>query len=163
MPTRPFTWLGMIVAVGWVIAQLRRLETVEVRGRSMAPALLPGDRLIVRRANGAPNVGEVVVAGDPRHQRRELVKRVAAVRDAHVTLRGDNPSASTDSRDFGVLPVAGVRWRAVARYWPLRRMGLIPPAPIESLAAVPAPAPVEEGGEDACTVPGALVAGDTAP
>lgn len=160
MPTRPFTWLGMIVAAGWVIAQLRRLEAVEVRGSSMAPALLPGDRLIVRRASGAPNVGEVVVAGDPRDRRRELVKRVAAVRDAHVTLRGDNPSGSTDSRDFGVLPVAGVRWRVIARYWPPARIGLIPPAPIESLAAVPAPPPVEEGGEDACTVPGALIAGE---
>ena len=160
MPTRPFTWLGMIVAAGWVIAQLRRLETVEVRGASMAPTLVPGDRLIVRRASGAPNVGEVVVAGDPRDPRRELVKRVAAVRDAHVTLRGDNPSASTDSRSFGVLPVAGVRWRAVARYWPPARMGLIPPAPMESLAAVPAAPAVEEGGEAACAFPEALVAGE---
>jgi nickel-type superoxide dismutase maturation protease len=160
MPTRPFTWLGMIVAAGWVIAQLRRLEAVEVRGASMAPTLLPGDRLIARRASGAPNVGEVVVAGDPRDRRRELVKRVAAVRDAHVTLRGDNPAASTDSRAFGVLPVAGVRWRVVARYWPPARIGLIPPAPMESLAAVPPAVPVEEGGEAACAFPEALLAGE---
>ena len=160
MPTRPFTWLGMIVAAGWVIAQLRRLEAVEVRGTSMTPTLEPGDRLIVRRASGAPNVGEVVIAGDPRDRRRELVKRVAAVRDAHVTLRGDNPSASTDSRSFGVLPVAGVRWRAVARYWPPARIGRIPPAPMESLAAVPAATPVDEGGEAACAFPEALVAGE---
>jgi nickel-type superoxide dismutase maturation protease len=143
-----------------VIAQLRRLDAVEVRGTSMVPTLEPGDRLIVRRASGAPNVGEVVLAGDPRDGRRELVKRVAAVRDAHVTLRGDNASASTDSRSFGVLPVAGVRWRAVARYWPPARIGLIPPAPMTSLAATPAPLVVEEGGEAACAVPEALVAGD---
>ncbi|MEO8247341.1 MAG: nickel-type superoxide dismutase maturation protease [Chloroflexota bacterium] len=160
MTTRPFTWLGMIVAVGWVIAQLRRLDAVEVRGASMAPTLQPGDRLIVRRASGAPNVGEVVVAGDPRDRRRELVKRVAAVRDAHVTLRGDNASASTDSRAFGVLPVAGVRWRAVARYWPPARIGLIPPAPMESLAALPASPQIDEGGEPACTFPEAIVAGE---
>ena len=160
MPTRPFTWLGMIVAAGWLIAQLRRLEAVEVRGVSMTPTLEPGDRLIVRRASGAPNVGEVVVAGDPRDRRRELVKRVTAVRDAHVTLRGDNPSASTDSRVFGVLPIAGVRWRAVVRYWPPTRIGRIPPAPMESLAAAPPAPAVEVGGEPACTFPEALVAGE---
>lgn len=160
MPTRPFTWLGILVGLGWIVAQLRRLDAVEVRGTSMAPTLLPGDRLIVRRARGTPNVGEVVVAGDPRDPRRELVKRVAALRDAHVTLRGDNVSASTDSRAFGILPLAGVRWRVVARYWPPARIGLIPPAPLESLAAVPPAAAMDEGGEPACTVPKALVVGE---
>ena len=57
----------------------RDLDAVAVRGRSMAPALLPGDRLIVRRRRGEPRVGEVVVVRDPRRPDRELIKRVAAV------------------------------------------------------------------------------------
>lgn len=154
MRLRPFTWLGIVVAVGWVVARLRRLDTVEVRGASMAPTLLPGDRLIVHRASGTPNVGDVVVAGDPREPRRELVKRVVAIRDARVTLRGDASAVSTDSRSFGDLPLAGVRWRVVARYWPPSRVGLIPPAPLQVLSRV------EEGGEAACTFPEALVAGE---
>ncbi|HET7685026.1 MAG TPA: nickel-type superoxide dismutase maturation protease [Candidatus Limnocylindria bacterium] len=153
MPTRPFTWLGIVVTVGWIVAWLRRLDTVEVRGGSMAPTLLPGDRLIVHRATGTPNVGDVVVAGDPRQPRRELVKRVVAIRDARVTVRGDNPDASTDSRAFGELPLAGVRWRVVARYWPPSRIGLIPPAPLQALG------PVEGDRVEGSTIPTASVAG----
>jgi type IV secretory pathway protease TraF len=54
--------------------------------------------------------------------RRELVKRVAALQDDRLALRGDAP-LSTDSRIFGPLPVSAVRWRAIVRYWPLDRIG----------------------------------------
>ncbi len=94
----------------------------------MAPALLAGDRLLVERRTfegRAPFVGEVVLAPDPREPSRELIKRVAAVDlEAGVAeLRGDAPEASTDSRVFGAVPLASIRWRAVARYWPLPRAG----------------------------------------
>ena len=101
----------------------RRLDVVEVRGRSMSPALLPGDRLIAVRAPGRS--GDVVLAPDPRDPGRELIKRVTAVSDSGVILRGDNPAASTDARTFGALSPAEVRWRVVARYWPPGRFGLV--------------------------------------
>jgi nickel-type superoxide dismutase maturation protease len=106
----------------------RRLDVVEVRGHSMAPALLPGDRLLVARI-GSPRVGDVVLAADPRNPRRELVKRISSLDDGGVTLSGDNRTASTDGRTFGVLPPAAVRWRAIARYWPADRIGLVSSAP----------------------------------
>jgi inner membrane protease subunit 1 len=107
------------------------LDAVEVRGASMAPALLPGDRLLIESRSlrrRPPRPGEIVVAVDPREPTRELVKRVASVDRAAgtVLLAGDAPDDSTDSRTFGPVPLAEVRWRAVARYWPLGRARLFP-------------------------------------
>lgn len=141
--------LWSLLAALAVLAARRRLDVVEVRGRSMAPALLPGDRLLVARV-GSPRVGDVVLAADPRDPRRELVKRVSGLDAPSVTLRGDNAAASTDARTFGTLPRSAVRWRVIGRYWPPDRIGPVPPAPrIE---------PFEEGGDPACAFPEALVA-----
>lgn len=130
----------------WVFLR-GRLDVVEVRGRSMAPTLLPGDRLVLVGLARPPRVGDVVVAPDPRDGDRELVKRVALVDAFGVTLRGDNPAFSTDARTFGTVDPATVRWRAAWRYWPRERIGPIPPAP----------ATTEDGGESACALPDALV------
>jgi nickel-type superoxide dismutase maturation protease len=101
-----------------------RIDVVEVRGRSMLPGLHPGDRLVVVRTD-VIRAGDVVLAPDPRDRHRELIKRVAAVDATGVTVRGDNVRESTDARTFGVLPAGSVRWRAVARYWPPGRAGLV--------------------------------------
>ena len=141
---------GALIAIAIAIAILarRRLDVVEVRGRSMAPALLPGDRLLVARVARAPRPGDVVLAPDPLEPRRELVKRVAGVAPAGIELRGDNVAASTDAR---VAP-GRVRWRAVLRYWPPSRV-------TTRLGRLRAHEPVDEGGEAACAFPEALVAG----
>jgi nickel-type superoxide dismutase maturation protease len=117
--------IGPLVAVlaAWLLLR-DRLDVVEVRGRSMLPALRPGDRLLVVRTD-VTRPGDIVLARDPRDPRRELIKRVATVDAAGVTVRGDNPDESTDARAFGALPPASVRWRAVARYWPPDRTGWI--------------------------------------
>lgn len=140
--------LSVLLVLGAAVVALRRLDAVEVRGRSMMPTFLPGDRLLVARV---PSVrpGDVVLASDPREPARELVKRVRSADAFGVTLRGDNPAASTDARTFGAVRPDAVRWRAVWRYWPLERAGRIPPAPPV----------VDEGGEDACAFPQALIAG----
>jgi len=124
--------VALVVVLGVVapaVLGLRRLRRVEVTGGSMAPALLPGDRLLVRnrptRRTWSPAVGDVVAVCDPREPGRILVKRVAAVDRAARTLdiRGDDPGASTDSRHFGPVPVASVLGRAVYRYAPVERTG----------------------------------------
>ena len=111
-----------------LLAASRRLDVVEVRGRSMAPALRPGDRLIVARL--PVRVGDVVLAADPRQPGRELIKRVEAIDAQGITLRGDRPAASTDARTFGAIPADAVTWRAVARYWPIDRIGRVSNAPV---------------------------------
>lgn len=120
-----FLVLGM--AAGITVGR-RWLDVVEVRGGSMAPALLPGDRLLVEShtyQGRAPRSGEVVLAADPRMPERELIKRVAEVDEgaASADLRGDAPDASTDSREFGAVPLSSIRWRAAYRYWPPGRIG----------------------------------------
>jgi nickel-type superoxide dismutase maturation protease len=120
----------LILALGvaaWMTIGRRWLDVVEVRGGSMAPSLLPGDRLLVESHSyqgRAPRPGEVVLAADPRQPDRELIKRVASIDDAgsSADLRGD-AEASTDSRAFGAVPLSAIRWRAVFRYWPPQRAG----------------------------------------
>ena len=120
--------LGAAAGMAAGAAASRWLDVVEVRGGSMAPALLPGDRLLVESRSylrRIPRPGEVVLAPDPRQGDRELIKRVAAVDEAGdaADLRGDAPEASTDSRDFGAVPLSTIRWRAAFRYWPPERAG----------------------------------------
>ncbi len=145
MRARGVAW-PLLLLLG-LLALRRRLDVVQVRGRSMAPTLLPGDRLVVARL--APRRGDVVLAPDPRAPQRELVKRVAAIDRFGVSLRGDNPAASTDARAFGSLPADAVAWRALLRYWPPSRAGRLPPAPAGD----------DLGGEAACAFPEALIAG----
>lgn len=92
------------------------VRRVVVEGTSMAPTYRPGERLTVVRLVRA-RVGDVVVAPDPRSSERWLLKRCVAREDGRLELRGDNPSASTDSRDFGSLPASRVRWRVARAFW----------------------------------------------
>jgi nickel-type superoxide dismutase maturation protease len=93
------------------------LARVEVSGLSMAPTLRPGDRLLVARW---PRLrpGHVIALRDPRRSSRILVKRLVAVDGEHLTVMGDNPDASTDSRHFGAVPKAAVLGLVVYRYFP---------------------------------------------
>ena len=142
---RPGTLAWALLALlGWAIAR-RTLDVVEVRGRSMAPTLLPGDRLLVARLPARR--ADVVLAADPREPGRELIKRVGALNRFGVTLRGDNPAFSTDARTFGTVSAETIRWRVIWRYWPRSRFGAIGPAP--QLA--------DEGGESACAIPDSLL------
>jgi len=105
----------------------RWLDAVEVEGDSMLPALEPGDRLLVESISfgrRAPRIGEIVLAADPREPERELVKRVVAIEpNGDLVVRGDAGERSTDSREFGPLPVSAVRWRVLVRYAPMGRFG----------------------------------------
>ena len=128
-PLSSFLVRGLALGAGVAaVAFARRwLDVVEVQGGSMAPTLLPGEWLLVERRSYSrrrPRVGEIVLATDPRHPSRELIKRVAALNaDAGlVELAGDAPAASTDSRTFGAVPVSGVRWRVIGRYYPPGRI-----------------------------------------
>jgi nickel-type superoxide dismutase maturation protease len=106
--------VSLALAVTAVVLRPRR---VVVEGRSMEPTLAPGDRLLVVRARRV-HAGDVVAVRDPRGARRVLVKRVSAVLDDEIVVRGDNPSASTDSRSFGPVPASAVLGRVVRCYAP---------------------------------------------
>ncbi len=124
-----FLVLGTLAAIGAAaVAGGRWFDVVEVRGRSMVPTLLPGDRLLVEGVTyrrRVPRTGEVALAADPRQPSRELVKRIGLVdpSSASAELSGDAPEASTDSRTFGPVDLVDLRWRVVGRCWPPGRIG----------------------------------------
>ncbi len=77
-----------------------------VEGLSMLPAFAHGKLVVAMRVGRRPKVGDVVIA---RHHRIEIIKRVDQIHDGHVYLLGDNPAESTDSRQFGWLPLSAIR------------------------------------------------------
>ena len=118
-----------------------------VAGPSMAPALEPGDRVVVdlwTYRHRLPRTGELALFRGPEPPAATMVKRVArgpyfpqdrpqrerwSVEDRGegpgVWLLGDNAPRSVDSRSFGALPPSRLSGRVVLRYWPPSRMGRI--------------------------------------
>ena len=80
------------------------VRRVSVEGTSMAPTYLPGERLTAFRRWRRVRLGDVVVVRDPRNPTRWLLKRCVERVGSRLDLRGDNAQASTDSRDFGLVP-----------------------------------------------------------
>ena len=110
---------------------------VSVKGRSMAPTLLPGDHVLVRPTRRLRR-GDLVVVKDPDLAGNWVIKRVAALPGETVTaegrtlsagagivLLGDNMGSSTDSRHYGPVPLDAVHGRAWYRYAPAERAGWV--------------------------------------
>jgi nickel-type superoxide dismutase maturation protease len=100
---------------------------VAIAGRSMEPALEDGDWVLVDPdafRTRPPLLDDLVLAPDPRVPERLIIKRVGGVSpDGLLTVLGDAPDASTDSRVFGAVHPATIRGRPWFRYWPPRRTG----------------------------------------
>lgn len=91
---------------------------IRVRGPSMAPTLKDGD--VVWARNGRePRVGDVVVVTWVTRPNQLSVKRATEQHEDGWHVEGDNPAASTDSRELGPARTHGV---VVARLWPHPRL-----------------------------------------
>ncbi|HEY5625092.1 MAG TPA: signal peptidase I [Dehalococcoidia bacterium] len=104
---------------------------VRIGGRSMAPSLLPGERVLFDRlafARDRPQAGDVVLVRDPGRTEQRIVKRIVALPGEVVDGRwltrgeywveGDNTDASTDSRAFGPVKRRHLLARGWLVYWP---------------------------------------------
>jgi len=96
---------------------------VTVEGSSMVPTFVPGERLTAMRRWRAVRPGDVVVVRDPRSADRWLLKRCVGRVGTQLDLRGDNVAASTDSRDFGLVPSRDVAYIVLTAS---RRPGTLP-------------------------------------
>jgi nickel-type superoxide dismutase maturation protease len=89
----------------------------------MAPRLPSGSLIVAWPIDDATRlrVGDVVVARRPDRPELEIVKRIEAIDAAGsaIFLAGDNPGASTDSRQFGTVTRHHILARVGWRYWPL--------------------------------------------
>jgi nickel-type superoxide dismutase maturation protease len=80
----------------------------------MQPALRPGDRVLVWRW-ARPKAGDIIILRDTEAPSRFLVKRVVSADAEALSVRGDNPNVSRDSRHFGRVPRRMVVGRVVYR------------------------------------------------
>jgi hypothetical protein len=125
------------LSVTWQKA-LRGTWRVAVEEESMAPALAPGDWLLLDPTSQRwPRRGSIVVFHEP-DSGILAIKRVAAGPGDRVRisagllhlgpdeawLLGDNAAVSLDSRRYGPVPLEAFVGRAWFRYGPLNRLGL---------------------------------------
>ena len=81
---------------------------MRVQGRSMVPTLSPGQQVLVNPTayrDRHPQTGDVVVARHPHQTDLVVIKRVGRVDSSALQLLGDNPQQTTDSRDYGPVPI----------------------------------------------------------
>ncbi len=80
-----------------------------IAGDSMSPTLCAG-QLVLFVATQKYSPGAVIMF---RHNELEKVKRISRVDGARLYVLGDNPSASTDSRNFGWIEGGQVLGRLI--------------------------------------------------
>lgn len=131
------TIAGAAILTGGVLLR-GRVTRLVVDGPSMEPALLAGDR-VVAIAQRVYGVGEMVALRDPRDTRQIIVKRIHEVGPEGISVRGDNPGSSTDSREFGPVSFGDIVGSLRYRYNPPSRAGSLRPGdwpPVTTMLAM---------------------------
>jgi mitochondrial inner membrane protease subunit 1 len=127
--------------------------------------------------------GDVIVATKPNDSKTSVIKRIRGmggdriwvrrqgaavpeeivVPEGHVWLEGDNPLQSTDSRDYGPVPLGLVRGKIVLRFWPPGQAQMIESRVIDhtqpyrdAIAASRPPRPVSPPPARAVRAPGTM-------
>ena len=110
-----------IPSVGWrhLWPWLRgRYQRLRVEGDSMLPTLCSGTEILIQPNHALDYaIGDVVCCQRPDQSEQVVIKRIDSIvaTDRTVTVRGDNPDASTDSRDFGAVAMSAILGRVVCR------------------------------------------------
>lgn len=99
---------------------LRKRKRFRVTGNSMLPLLKPGEEVLIDPniyQKQRPEVGDIVIAQHPTQKNLQIIKRVVTVQENNTCLLlGDNPPASTDSRQFGEVPLSLLQGRVTCRF-----------------------------------------------
>ena len=84
---------------------------VVVNGNSMWPTLKDGDTIGVNVLDNQDlQPGDLVVFPDPLDATRMCIKRLKRIEENGLFVEGDNPdpTASTDSHNYGLIPLESV-------------------------------------------------------
>ncbi|CAK5053116.1 unnamed protein product [Meloidogyne enterolobii] len=115
------------------------------QGDSMLPTLKDGDILWAKKLQphqlsestnksfGCLNKGDIVCLKNPTDaEEQSVIKRIYKFiqkdrnsASSEIEIRGDNTFNSTDSRDYGPVPIGLIQYKAVYRLYPLERRGRI--------------------------------------
>lgn len=113
-------------------------DFVICQGPSMEPTIISNDIVLTEHISvmlKKIKKGDIIVSKSPSNPKQYICKRVLAmpgdkvrkgflasvVPQGHVWLEGDNKSNSTDSRDYGPVPIGLIRSKAVCRIYPFKR------------------------------------------
>uniref|UniRef100_A0A915EBM9 Peptidase S26 domain-containing protein n=1 Tax=Ditylenchus dipsaci TaxID=166011 RepID=A0A915EBM9_9BILA len=132
-----------VIALSSIFSQFGMI--IRGKGSSMHPAVQDGDVILSCPLNSKSRKrlhrGDIVCVVSPIDPTMLLGKRLiykpldpvspqyffnlgrARVPAGHCFILGDNSASSTDSRDFGSVPVGLIKYRMVLRIWPLDRIG----------------------------------------
>jgi len=96
---------------------LRRYLRFRVTGDSMMPTLTPAQEVLIDPSAyrlTAPEPGDIVVACHPHQPDLRIVKRILFVETGdRCYLQGDNPHSSSDSRQFGLVPLSQIEGKVL--------------------------------------------------
>ena len=119
------------IPVAYQVAAFVAGRRAVVRGESMLPALLPGERIlfdVLAYRIDPPRAGDIVLATHLGRPGITMIKRVAGAPGDEIEgrtlaageywLLGDTPAFSTDSRELGPFRRADIAGRAWLVYWP---------------------------------------------
>ncbi|TMF07083.1 MAG: nickel-type superoxide dismutase maturation protease [Chloroflexi bacterium] len=129
--TPPLLRTFLRIPVLYQFAAFLTARRVRIVGRSMLPALSPGERVLFDRLAyrlDGPRLGDVVLARHPAPPGVRLIKRVAeqeGLAPDEFWLLGDNAEESTDSRTLGPFSREDIRARAWVVYWPPERFHIL--------------------------------------
>lgn len=97
-----------------------RRKRVRVTGNSMLPLFKPEEELLVdlqAYVNRSPQIGDIVLTTHPDQPDLKIIKRVSAIlQNGQIEMSGDNPAASTDSREWGPFEPHQILGKATARF-----------------------------------------------
>ena len=99
----------------WILGFRRRFL---VDGESMSPTLLPGESLLVQDdfyKYHPLQVGDIILLQHPTQSDLIMVKRIHQIKDTEILVLGDNPSKSTDSRDFGFIKNSNILGKVTSK------------------------------------------------
>ena len=117
-PLPPSQLLHSRLADG-VLWLLRRRRRFRVVGVSMWPLLEPGAEVLINPfayGQQRPRSGDLIVAYHPGRSGLRLIKWVVYVESEGCFLQGLNDGASTDSREFGLVPWDRIVGKVICRF-----------------------------------------------